>query len=271
MTAPAVTLTEPLGPAGGPLLVLAHSLGTGPLLWELALPALAARYRVSLLTLPGHGRTPVPAEPFTMDELADATADAIRGVSDEPVLYAGVSIGGALGLALASRHPEVLVGAAIIAAGAEMGTPEHWRARAALVREQSTSVLLIPSAKSWFAPDSIARHPDLTGRILHALQGTDDEGYARCAEALATYDVRDRLDDIRVPLLAVWGEHDAVAPETKQDEIVRHVAGSRAVRIDDAGHQPPAEQPEAVASALLAFADETVRAREAARAAEAAR
>lgn len=264
MTAPAIALTEPVGPAGRPLLVLGHSLGTGPLIWENAAPMLSAGrgYRVSLLTLPGHGSAPVPTEPFSMAELGDAIAAATREAAvGEPALYAGVSIGGALALQLALDHPEVFAAVASIASGAELGGREHWEARAATVRQQSTSVLIGPSSKAWFAPESIEREPVLIGRILHALQDTDDEGYARCAEALAGYDLRPRLGEIAVPVLAAWGEHDTVGTEARQDEIVAGVSGgarggsrlARKVCIPGVAHQPPAERADATAAALLEF------------------
>lgn len=72
-------------------------------------------------------------------------------------------------------------------------------------RSQSTSSLILASAQRWFAPDSIARRPEAGGRLLHALQDADDESYARCCEALAVYDVRDHLDHIVPPVLALWG------------------------------------------------------------------
>lgn len=258
MTLPEIALTVPVGDPSRPLVVLGHSLGTGPLIWERVVPELAAHYRVTLLSLPGHDAAPVPTEPFTIEELADAVAAAVQDLDGGPALYAGVSIGGALGLALALRHPDLFAGAAIIASAASLGTPEGWIERAALVREQSTSALVIPSAKAWFAPDSIANEPEITGRILRVLQGVSDEGYARCAEALASYDLRDRLADIRIPMLAMGGECDGVAPEERQDEMVAGVQRGRKVMIAGAGHQPPAEQADAVTTALLEFFGEVV-------------
>ena len=258
MTAPEIALTEPVGPDGAPLVVLAHSLGTGPLIWEPVLSQLLAEYRVALVTLPGHGAAPVPGDAFTMEELAGVVAARVRSVAGT-AYFAGVSIGGALGLELALLHPDVVKRAAIVASAASLGSAEHWAARAAAVRAQSTSALIAASAQTWFAPESIEREPELIGRILHALQDTSDEGYARCAEALAGYDLRDRLGEIRVPVLALGGAHDTVAPEERQDELVAGIPNARKEMIADAAHQPPAESGAAVAAALLSFFGEEQR------------
>jgi pimeloyl-ACP methyl ester carboxylesterase len=114
-------------------------------------------------------------------------------------------------------------------------------------------VLVIPSAQRWFAPGSIEREPDLSGRLLHALRDADAESYALCCEALAAYDVRERLGEIGAPVVALWGEHDAVAPEAKALEIAAGVVNGRAEMIADVAHLPPAEAPAATAAALLAF------------------
>lgn len=253
MTQPQIQLTEPTGPAGAPLVVLGHSLGTGTLLWENVEPALAAEYRVTLLTLPGHEHAPAPAEPFTLAELADSVAAAGQELAGGRFLYAGVSIGGALGLELALNHPEALLGAAIIASGAELGSSEHWLDRARLVREQSPASLVAPSSKTWFAPEAFEYEPVIVGRILRVLQETSAEGYARCAEALAAYDLRSELGRIEVPLLALWGEHDTVGTEARQDEIVAGAQRVRKEMVPGAAHQPPAEKPAETARALLEF------------------
>lgn len=254
MPVPEITLTEPVGPAGKPLLVLGHSLGTGPLIWENLVPLVSGDYRVSLLTLPGHGVAPVPTQPFSMAELAQAVAEAARvAASGAQVFYAGVSIGGVLGLQLARDAGDVFSGVACIASGAQMGSVEHWESRAATVREQSTSVLIAGSSKTWFAPESVEREPVMVGRILHALQNTSAEGYACCAEALGGVQLRDSLSRIEVPVLAAWGELDSVATEEMQDEILAGVQNGRKARIDGVAHQPPAERADATADVLLEF------------------
>lgn len=247
---PLISLTAPVGPEGAPLIVLGPSLGTSTILWDDVVPLLAVDYRVAAWDLPGHGAGPLAREAFAVADLADAVAAT---VPDETFFYAGVSLGGASGLELALRHGDRLRAAAIVASGARLGEPTAWAERAAQARAQSTSSLIIASAERWFAPDSIARRPELAGRLLHALQDADDDSYARCCEALAAYDVRSDLGRIDVPVLAAWGAFDAVAPEVKAVEIAEGVTDGRAVRIDDAGHLPPAEQPEAVAALLWSF------------------
>lgn len=250
MTAPALAFTAPVGPVDAPLVVLGPSLGTSTILWEDVVPLLSDRYRVTAWDLPGHGASAPADDAFTVADLADAVA---AGVPDDTFIYAGVSLGGATGLELALRHGARVRAAAIVASGAQLGDPASWADRAARARAQSTSSLIIGSAQRWFAPDSMARRPDISGRLLHALQDADDESYARCCEALAAYDVRDRLGDIVVPILAAWGAADAVAPEMKAEEIAHGVRHGVSVRIDDAGHLPPAEQPEATARVIREF------------------
>lgn len=251
MSTPAIRFSAPIG--AGPLVVLGPSLGTSTVLWEKVMPSLAAHYRVVAWDLPGHGASPAPSEAFTVDDLADAVAEGASALGADRFRYAGVSLGGATGLALAARHPERVSALAVVASGAKLGDPEGWHERAATVRARSTSVLIAASAQRWFAPESSAREPELTGRLLHALQDADDEGYARCCEALATYDVRERLGAITAPVLVAWGEKDAVAPEATASEVVAGVRDGRIVRIDGVAHLPPAEEPDATARVLLDF------------------
>lgn len=251
-----LAFTALIGPTDAPLLVLGPSLGTSTILWEQVVPALAVDHRVVAWDLPGHGASPVAGAPFTVADLADAVAGIAAELGSERIRYAGVSLGGAVGLELMARHPDLVERAAIVCSGAVIATPESWRDRAAQVRAQSTSSLLVGSAQRWFAPGSIAAHPDLSGRLLHVLQEVDDESYALACEALAGHDMRERLGEIVAPVLAVWGAHDVVTPEASADEIAAGVRFGRTAGIPDASHLAPVDDPAAVISLLTEFFDE---------------
>ena len=253
MTIPAIAITEPEGPAGAPLLVLGPSLGTSTILWDAAAAVLRRTHRVTAWDLPGHGSSPAARSGFTVGEIALGVLDAVTALGENTFRYAGVSLGGAVGLELLLAAPARVDAMAALCSGAKIGTPDGWLERAVAVRTQGTASLVVASAGRWFAPGSIERHPDIAGRLLHSLRDADDESYAHCAEALATYDVRGKLPNITVPVLAVWGEHDQITPERSASEIAAGVVNGRVERVADAAHLVPAEQPETVASVLTDF------------------
>lgn len=253
MTVPTLAVTEPIGPQGAGLLLLGPSLGTSTILWDEVAPHLAETWRVAAWDLPGHGASPATTTAFSVADLADAVADVAGRLGATRIAYAGVSLGGAVGLELLLRHPGLVAAASIICSGAKIGEPAGWHDRAAHVRAQSTSSLVVPSAQRWFAPESLARHPVITGRLLHTLQDADDESYALCCEALAEYDVRDRLGDIAAPVLAIWGRHDQVCPEECATEVARGVRDGNAAEVPDAAHLAPAEDPELTTRLLRDF------------------
>ncbi len=254
MTVPVLVATELTSNPDGPLLVLGPSLGTASaVLWEPVLPALAERYRVVAWDLPGHGASPAAAAPFTIEELADGVVAILDELGVSNALYAGVSIGGATGLALGIHHPGRFTKLAIVASAAKIGTPEAWVERAAMVRAQSTSPLVVPSAQRWFAPGIVEEQPVVAGRLLHNLQDADDESYALACEALRDFDVVDRLGEIEAPVLALYGDHDATTPQASSEQIAAGVRDGRAALIANSAHLPPANQPAATARELLAF------------------
>lgn len=254
MTVPSLTFTEHASAEEGPVLVLGPSLGSdGAVLWETTIPLLRDRFRIVSWDLPGHGASRPTTEPFSLADLADAVARHLDDAGVARVFYAGVSIGGAVALELGLRHADRIAAAAIICSAARIGSAEAWHERAALVRSQSTSALIVPSAERWFAPGMVEAHPDIVGRLLHALQDADDESYALACEALAAFDVRDRLGEIAVPILGIWGDVDPSTPKEQLEEIAAGVQHGRAIGIERCAHLATADQPEAVAAALREF------------------
>lgn len=252
MVSPTLRFTTPAGPDEGEYLVVAHSLGTSAVLWEDA-PALEQSFRVIRWELPGHGQAPRAEDAFTIGELSDSIVDHLVSLGASNFLYAGVSIGGTVGLDLALRHPDRVRAAAIISAGAHVPAPDFWFERAASVRVEGTESLVAGSTERWFARSTRDQHPDAVERLIRALRATDDESYALASEALARYDVRDRLHEIQPPVLALWGECDVLVPEEKSSEVALGVQRGQLQAVPGAAHASPIEQPSDVANRLTAF------------------
>jgi len=248
-----LTLVRLAGDESLPPLVVGPSLGTSvTALWGACAELLGDRFHVVGWELPGHGRGEPTTTPFTVGDLAASVVAAIdRALGPVAFGYAGDSVGGAVGLQLALDAPERLTAVTALCTGARIGTPDGWHERAALVRASGTPVMVEGSAKRWFAPGFIERCPDVAIGLLSSLQDADAESYSLVCEALAAYDVRDRLSTVTVPLLAVAGSHDGPAPADVLRADAAAVPGGRFVELDGVGHLAPAEAPRTVADLLV--------------------
>ena len=240
-----------------PLLVLGPSIGTSAAtLWGACAAALSAEFHVVAWDLPGHGNSRPAQDSFSVAELAAgvlAVVDEVlvsRGTPGAQFDYAGDSFGGAVGLQLLVDHPGRIRRATLLCTGAKIGTAEGWFERAALVRAEGMAAIVAGSTTRWFAPGSIERRPDVAAALLAALRSTDAESYARGCEALADFDVRERLGDVTVPVLAVAGGCDVPTPVESLRTIAHGVADGRLVVLHDVGHLAPAEAPDRVVALI---------------------
>lgn len=262
----AVRMTGRKDRAELPLLVLGPALGTSATaLWADCASRLSDAFDVLAWDLPGHGHNrTVPDEPFTMSELAAgvlAIVDEVqyqREDAGSPVYYAGDSVGGVVGLQLLLDSPQRISGAALLCAGAKVGDEARWSERIRQVRASGTSGLVAACTERWFGPGFLESRPDVGARLLQALEETVDEGYLLCCGAIAESDVRDRLGQIRVPVLAVAGAEDVLTPPRDLREIATGVQHGTYAELDAVAHVAPAEAPAEVASLLrLHFLGET--------------
>jgi 3-oxoadipate enol-lactonase / 4-carboxymuconolactone decarboxylase len=251
----AVRLTGAAHRAELPLLVLGPSLGTSATtLWSRCAAGLTDVFDVVAWDLPGHGHNhAVPEEPFTMAELAQGVlrvVDEILEQRDEfrgSFAYAGDSVGGTVGLQLLLDEPDRITSAVLLCTGAKIGEPASWAGRIGQVGLSGTSVMVSGSAERWFGPGFLDREPGVASDLLHALQDADDQGYILVCQALADFDVRERLGEITTPVLAVSGSTDPTTTPQMLREIAEQVKDGRYVELEGVSHLAPAEAPTVVA------------------------
>lgn len=241
--------------------LLGPSLGTSATtLWDTCAASLADGFDVVSWDLPGHGVSAAAGVPFTMADLADAVLDAVapvladRGAPDEPVHYAGDSVGGAVGLQLLLDHPDRIDTAVLLCTGARIGSPDAWLERAQFVRAEGTAAAVDGSRQRWFGPGFAKREPEVAEALLDALRCADPQDYAAVCEALAGFDVRDRLAGIHHRVLAVAGSADAPTPTSCLAEIAEEVRLGHLEVLDGVGHLAPAESPDLVARLITSWA-----------------
>lgn len=236
------------GPADAPLLILGPSLGTSAAtLWGGVAEHLAGQLRVVGWELPGHGSAAPSSAPFTIGDLAAGVVALADSLGVEGFHYAGDSVGGCVGLQLALDAPTRVASATVLCTGAIIGTAEGWRDRASTVRAHGTDALVPGTPQRWFGAGFAQRRPGVAAALLDALRHTDAESYARTCEALAGFDVRERLAKIVTPVLAIAGAQDTPTPPESLRRIATGVTDGRLEVLDGVGHLAPAEAPERVA------------------------
>ena len=254
VTPPYLTAVRLGGSPSLPLLVLGPALGTSArALWTRCAGHLSDRFEVLAWDLPGHGSNSEVTQPFSIADLAAGVRSLVddvltdRGEPGGSFSYAGDSVGGVVGLQLLLDIPRRIERATLVCTGAVLGTPQLWTERAGLVRASGTPSVIERATRTWFSPGFLHLEPSVAGELLQALRDADDEGYAQVCDALAEFDVRDRLDRIRNPLVAVAGSLDESTPVAGLQEIADGVRNGKLIMLDDVAHLAVAEAPAAVA------------------------
>ncbi|MPY78948.1 MAG: 3-oxoadipate enol-lactonase [Actinophytocola sp.] len=240
------------GPADGDVVVLSGSLGSDVRMWQPQVAPLAdAGYRVVRHDHRGHGDSPVPPGPYTLDDLGgDATAllDTLGAVR---VHWVGLSLGGMLGMWLSAHRPDRIASLTACCTSAKLGPPEMWADRARTVTEHGTSAVAEAVVGRWFTPAFAEANPDRIDFYQRMVAANPAEGYAGCCRAIERMDLLDVLGTITAPTLVIAGAEDPATPQEHGQRIADGIPGARFEVVDGAAHLGSAEQQEAITSLLL--------------------
>jgi 3-oxoadipate enol-lactonase len=217
------------------VVILSNALGTNRGMWQPQLPALEPRFRA--LRYEHRGRTSV-------GELAQDVVELMDASGVERASFCGLSLGGAVGMQLAVSAPERVE--RLVLACTTTRFPSGYRERAALVREQGTGPVVDLTLDRWFTPRFGDREP-----YRRMLLEAPREEYARCCEAIAAWDFRDRLPKIDTPTLVIAGAEDPVTTHEQAEEIAAGIPHARLVVLPEAAHLANVEQADAFNDMLL--------------------
>src|SRR3954468_7439202 len=239
----------------GPPVVLVHGLSGCWQNWLENIPQLARRHRVVALDLAGFGESELPGEEISIPgygRFLDAFLDEIEV---ERAALVGNSMGGFVAAEPAISHPSRVDKLVLVSAAGLMRVGNRRLAaleRAARLFHPATAAILARR-------DYLVRRPKLRRRILYGIvrhpgriepelvyevaSGAGKPGFLDAFNAIAQYDFRDRLPDVSVPTLIVWGRNDMIVPVSGAYEYEQLIPGARRVIFEDTGHVPMLERP----------------------------
>ena len=239
------------GRPDGPVVVLSNSLGATHAMWDENLPDLERHFRVVRYDTRGHGRSPVPPGPYSIDDLADDVVALLDRLGVQRAHFVGLSLGGMTGMRLAARHPERVDRLVLLCTGAHLTPSSAWLERAATVRVDGTQAVAEAVVARWFTPGFLEANPEVKATCDATVAATPDEGYAGCCEVIAAMDLRGDLPAITAPTLAIAGADDPATPPPHLEAIADAVQHGRLLVVPDSAHLANAQQPEIITRAII--------------------
>jgi 3-oxoadipate enol-lactonase len=243
----------------GPPVVLMHPFPANHEFWLPVAEALAARYRVILPDLRGHGESGVGEGPATMEKHA---AD-IGGVMDDADVgrapLVGVSIGGYALFEFWRKHRGrvAALGLCNTKAPADGAEARAGRLQAANdVLERGTEPFFESMIPRLLGRTTRETRPDLVEGVWRMMRRMSPEDVAQVQRGMAERpDSVEILKNINVPTLIVTGDEDILTGMNEAELMRRSISGSEMRVVSKAGHYSPWEQPEEAAKLVRQFLD----------------
>ena len=212
--------------------------------WCGAFPALARHHRVVLPDLPGFGATPTDPDLKRLPEVVSRLREFLPAVGFRTGVVLGNSLGGYLAAALALQEPTgvravVLLAPAGLHLSVQSGSPEAYPAPGTMNRTLFHRPARVAGCFPRIPPEEASR------RARSARETT--------ARWLAGGFPPLPLEDLRLPVLLLWGKEDRVLPVSIAPHVRDRFPRAQLMVLEDCGHVPTWESPGLVATEVEAF------------------
>ena len=219
-------------------------------MWDPQAAGLTRHARVLRYDMRGHGRSPVPAPPYT---LADLGADLIALLDRHGVERAslcGVSLGGMVSMWVAAHAPERVGRLVLCSTSALLGRPRRGRSGPPWCAAPGWRRSQTPWSRAGSRRPSRRRAPTWSHRSGADLAATPPAGYAACCEVVGAMDLRADLGSIRAATLVIGAAHDPSTPPEHARAIAAGIPGARLVVLPDGAHLVNLETPDVVTALI---------------------
>ncbi|MFY7863454.1 alpha/beta fold hydrolase [Roseateles sp.] len=252
------------GPAGDPLpIVLIHGTSASLHTWEGWVAELSKTRRVISFDLPGFGLTgPAMSGDYSIEAYSAFVSQLLAHLQVQRAVLAGNSLGGEVAWTVAADRPDLAAGLILVDASGYNFKPDavplgfylarlpgvSWLSQYLLPRQLvASSVRSVYGDPARASPELIDRYFELTLRAGNRAALTQ-----RLVQMQFGNQV-DRLKQLRLPTLILWGELDRLIPPVNGEAFARDIAGSQLVTLPGLGHVPHEEDPAASLVPVQAF------------------
>ena len=254
-----LTINYEVEGSGDPLLLIPY-LSADHACYAFQLPAYTEHFSCVSVDLPGSGESDKPAGPYSTHGYADQVAAFMSAAGIERAHVAGVSLGAAVGMHLAARHPDRVRSLSLHsswpATDAFLTTVvEMWRSLARALPTVADAVIqgIFPFC---FTPEMYAEKPEFVDgleQFVRSRPAQPLEAFIAQSDAVLAHDAADALGDIRCPTQITFGAHDICTSTRFAGQLQSAIAGSELVVFESLAHAGLHEDAETFNRATLEF------------------
>jgi pimeloyl-ACP methyl ester carboxylesterase len=203
--------------------------------------ALAEKYHIFSMELPGSGDSPVNTRSRSIGELAATAANAASVLTSERYTLIGTSFGAHVALWQTLQRPDQVEALILISPTAIK--PQNISAGATALEVHQLM----------FAhPENAQKHPPIAGEIF----AKEGDLARRLNSGVHDSEAEARLGEIRCPTLAVFGLDDRLVSPEAARVYREHIPNSNIAMVYDAGHCIIGERPEALLNTVADYAEQ---------------
>jgi pimeloyl-ACP methyl ester carboxylesterase len=239
----------------GPPLFLIHGIGASRHSWDGLVKALRHKFRCIHYDLRGHGLSPVPHPPYSLDDLVE-DLEALRAeLGIAKAHFAGHSLGGMIGPAYARRYPDRVLSLGLFSTAAFRTEEDARRVKAvvAAMREKGIAPVLEALKDRWFTPEFLVTRPDIVSRRLQQVIDSDPEVFLSVFDIYAGTEMAPWIGEVKAPSLVLTGENDGGCPPRLNVLIVKAMPKAELVVLPVLRHAILLEAADKVAKPMLEF------------------
>ena len=240
------------GPENKPVLMFCNSLGTTLHMWDGQMREVTKHFRVLRYDRRGHGKSGVPAGPYTLEMLGRDALAVLDAAKIEKPNWCGLSMGGMVGMWLGANAPQRVNKLILSNTSAYFENKQIWNDRIKIVQEKGLQAIVGGTLERGFTKNFREREPQKVKAIADMFLATKPEGYIACGQAVRDMDHREIIKSIRAPTMVIAGKQDAGTTPEMGEYIHKNVPGS-SITLFDAAHIANIECRDAYTKAVLGF------------------
>jgi len=234
---------------------MVHGIGARKSTWDAIVAGLEDSFTCVVYDLRGHGDSPIPKTPYTLDQLVEDLETLRKNLGHEKIHVIGHSLGGMIGPAYARAYPDHILSVGLLSTAAGRTDEDHSKLNAVgnAMEEKGIIPVLSTFVERWYTDDFIKSHPDKIQARLKQVEDTPSDVFLSVFWIYAETEMAPWLNEISCPCLVLTGELDGGCNPRLNRFIDSQLKNSQLVILDNLKHSILIEAPEQVIDPLRKF------------------